>query len=50
MLTLFIIAIAALLLFAALPTLPGQVRYGSRLGTAIALLLAGAMVVYLFER
>jgi hypothetical protein len=49
-LTIFIIAIAAMVLFAALPTLPGQVRYSSRLGAALALLLVGAMIAYLVER
>ena len=50
MLTVFIVAVLAIVLFAALPTLPGQLRYGSRLGTALSLLAAGAMLAYLVER
>ncbi|HLZ72892.1 MAG TPA: hypothetical protein VKV26_23555 [Dehalococcoidia bacterium] len=50
MVTIFVIAIALVLLLAALPTLPAQMRNGSWLGGAIALLIAGAMAVYLVER
>lgn len=49
MLTIFVIAIAIVFLLAALPTLPAQIRSGTWLGGVIALLIAGAMAVYLIE-
>jgi len=49
MITIFVIAIAMIVLLAALPTLPAQIRNGSWLSGIIAVLLAGAMVVYLVE-
>lgn len=49
MVTIFVIAIAIVFLLAALPTLPAQIRNGTWLMGVIALLIAGAMAVYVIE-